>query len=184
MPTDPTPTDRRRPETPAERSWTYLDRSRWAPGPWDREPDKIQWKDAETGLPCLIVRNTLGNLCGYVGVDSSHPWHGIDYGQCFKRCDETWCGHRPDSMIEVHGGLTYADACQTKDRERGICHIPEAGEPDDVWWFGFDCAHSGDLMPYEALRSPGRGIYRSVEYVKHEVAKLAKQLAEVAEPRS
>ena len=24
-----------------------------------------------------------------------------------------------------------------------ICHIPGPGRPKDVWWFGFDCAHSG-----------------------------------------
>ena len=29
----------------------------------------------------------------------------------------------------------------------GICHIPDQGEPDDVWWLGFDCLHGGDLAP-------------------------------------
>lgn len=45
-----------------------VDKSGWARGVWDSEPDKIQWQDAETGLPCLIVRGPVGALCGYVGV--------------------------------------------------------------------------------------------------------------------
>lgn len=32
------------------------DKSGWQPGPWMNEPDKKQWQDPETGLPCLIVR--------------------------------------------------------------------------------------------------------------------------------
>lgn len=53
------------------KSWTFPERCnrvKWGPGPWDGEPDKMQWTDPATGLDCLIVRNTLGALCGYVGV--------------------------------------------------------------------------------------------------------------------
>ena len=64
------------------RSWTYLDRSQWSRGEWDDEPDKMQWSDGVTGLPCLIVRNDLGSLCGYVGVTEGHPLFAIDYASC------------------------------------------------------------------------------------------------------
>lgn len=34
-----------------------VDREGWDQGPWDSEPDKIQFVDKETSLPCLIRRN-------------------------------------------------------------------------------------------------------------------------------
>jgi hypothetical protein len=53
--------------------------------------------------------------------------------------------------------------------------------PDDVFWFGFDCAHMGDRTPgYEAISpSLGREIgatYRTMPYVRAEVESLATQL--------
>jgi hypothetical protein len=154
------------------RTWTIPDRQPAARGPWTDEPDKAQWVDEATGLDCLIVRNRLGALCGYVGVPPEHPAHGKDYYDM------------PD--IEVHGGLTYADRCQEGAEEHGICHVPEPGRPADVWWFGFDCGHCWDLVPgiADALgsigRSPYRGdreVYRDFTYVQAEVAQLARQLA-------
>lgn len=130
-------------------------------GPWHDEPDKAHWVDEATGLDCLIVRNHLGALCGYVGVPPAHPWHGKDYD---------------DVYVDVHGGLTYADRCQ-EDEEHGICHLPEPGRPDDVWWLGFDCAHSGDLVPGVGRVSPYE-TYRDLNYVRDEVAGLARQAAE------
>jgi hypothetical protein len=50
-----------------ERIWTFVDKRKWGPGPWMDEPDKIQYPDPETGLPCLAVRGPLGSWCGYVG---------------------------------------------------------------------------------------------------------------------
>lgn len=44
------------------------DKSQWGEGPWTAEPDKRQWRDEATGLPCLIVRGPHGAFCGYVGV--------------------------------------------------------------------------------------------------------------------
>jgi hypothetical protein len=144
-----------------------IDKSGWKRGPWSNEPDKIQWQDEETGLPCLIVRGPSGSLCGYVGVPPGHLWHGKDYDNC---------------DVDVHGGLTYADACQTTPENRGICHVPSHGEPDHVWWLGFDCAHDGDFSP-----SYGRDLgmptgwggvveYRDVAYVENECRGLAKQI--------
>lgn len=69
---------------------------------------------------------------------------------------------------------------------RGICRIPEEGRTDNVWWFGFDCAHSGDLsdMAYRnTMRDREQSYedsYRTVDYVKREVGRLAQQLAAVA----
>lgn len=148
------------------REYTTMDRTGWPVGPWDDEPDKVQWQDDETGLPCLAVRNGMGAWCGYVGVDESHPMHGKDYD---------------DVDVEVHGGLTFAGTCQpTTDESVGICHTPGEGEPDHVWWLGFDCAHAGDEVPdliRHGLHSDGT--YRTLDYVRSECRNLARQLAEV-----
>ena len=58
------------------------DKSKWGPGPWEGEADKLQFTDPETDLPCLIVRNQLGALCGYVGVLETHPWYRKKYSDC------------------------------------------------------------------------------------------------------
>ena len=194
--------------------WRTKDKSAWGPGPWQEEPDKRQWQDEATGLPCLIVRNNGGALCGYVGVPKGHPDHGKDY----------------DAVdVDVHGGLTFADTCvkltpdaweksrarlegrrdEAKEYPRGdaardiaewsgamgsyeawldkargryICHLPEPGEPDDVWWLGFDCAHLGDTTPAYDAQDSGRrfardGYYKNFCYVEAQVRSLAEQLA-------
>src|SRR5882672_10657734 len=109
-----------------------VDKSNWQRGPWDDEQDKVQWMDDATELPCLIVRGPSGALCGYVGVAPDHPLHGIGY-------------QTPD--IDVHGGLSFAGACQEGPESEGICHKPAPGESDSVWWLGFHCARSSDRTP-------------------------------------
>jgi len=144
------------------RTWRNLEliRTDWDPGPWDDEPDKVYWVDDDTDLDCLIVRNRLGALCGYVGVPPTHPWHGKDYD---------------DVPAEVHGGLTYADRCQPAENEAaGICHVPAAGRSEDVWWLGFDTAHACDRLPWMGGVF-GDGEYRDIAYVTAEVVSLAKQ---------
>lgn len=138
------------------------------PGPWTGEPDKLQWVDAATGLDCLIVRNLMGALCGYVGVLPGHPRHGQDY-------------HDTDDL-DVHGGITFAAGCDEDDPD-GVCHVPEPGRPADVWWFGFDCSHYRDFVPYLATQPsfPASLVkdatYRDIPYVQGECAHLAEQLA-------
>jgi hypothetical protein len=127
------------------------DKSRWRKGVWDQEPDRLEWR--EEGFPCLIVRNSSGALCGYVGVPPGSPYHGLDYD---------------DVDISVHGGLTYAQGC---DEDSPICHVPLAGEPDNVWWLGFDCLHSGDLAP-----DFGFGTYKDISFVKQEISGMIEQL--------
>lgn len=156
------------------KSWATIDRSEWPEGPWDGEPDKAQWTDEATGLPCLIVRNRhYGNLCGYVGVSEGHPVFGLKYD---------------DVRVEVHGGCTFSDFCLDGPEEHSICHVPSPGEPDRVWWIGFDCGHSDDWSPLQEKNARERGYpfdqdpyqsYKVVEYVRAECAKLARQLREM-----
>lgn len=214
-----------------------VDKSEWGPGEWQDEPDKVQWKDEATGLPCLIVRNWSGALCGYAGVSEGHPLFAKDYSatlphECDGSCSAEYDYHRydasPAGMVSVHGGLTFSGFCFDASRERwekwrankprweaeaikypkgdaarslregagqfddyeawklhaqqtSICHLPAPGEPDHVWWFGFDCAHSGDSCPgSDGLLKYGFGgeaHYKDMDYVKGHVASLARQLA-------
>jgi hypothetical protein len=144
-----------------------INKAMWGPGPWDTEPDKISWTDKATGLPCLIVRNRLGSLCGYVAVEPGHPMHGKDY----------------DGVpVTVHGGLTFAGSCnESGPVEQSVCHVPEPGKPGDVFWFGFDCAHSDDVSPvmrdYDLGGRAFGATYKPVGYVWGECVGLAGQLA-------
>jgi hypothetical protein len=159
-------------------TWTgAADRAGWFPGPWDGEPDKAHWKDAATGMDCLAVRNGhSGHWCGYVAVQESHPAFGKDYD---------------DVDAEAHGGLTFADFChETKDPGAGICHVPYPGDPDRVWWLGFDCAHAWDYSPADFMRAQTRSeshwrvrddtTYKTLDFVKDNCRELAAQLAKDA----
>ena len=148
-----------------------VDKSDWGPGPWNNEPDKAQWQDKATGLPCLIVRGPLGALCGYVGVPPGHPAYG-----------------KGDVDADVHGGLTFSNGCSPGPENRSVCHIPDSGESDSVWWLGFDCGHAFDLIPgimavlarVKSRTGPYFGEeYRCFAYVKREVRNLAAQLGEL-----
>lgn len=149
------------------REWTYIDKAGWGNGKWLQECDKCQWTDEATGLPCLIVRTPHhGALCGYVGVDERHSLYGKEYDA---------------ADVEVHGGLTFAGFCQDRDDELGICHIPGEGEPEKVWWLGFDAAHAFDISPAyygrnKHLRPLPNEQYRDLQYVKEQCRQLAQQL--------
>lgn len=172
---------------------TPVDKSGWGPGPWQDEPDRIEWEHA--GRPCLMVRNTQvsGAWCGYAAVDPGHPWHGLNYSRIEIERDEQGGlvvreadRPSPESIIDVHGGLTYSGACRGS-----VCHVAKAGQPEDVWWFGFDCAHGFDLSPLmevalnrarrelgmpSLLENPRHEVYRDVAYVQAQVNSLAEQL--------
>jgi hypothetical protein len=165
-----------------------IDKSTWGDGPWQTEPDRVEWEHA--GLPCLALRNHHGAWCGYAAVPPGHPLHAKDL----------------DSFdIEVHGGLTYASLCEERraDGIAGICHVPKPGDPADVWWLGFDCNHCSDFAPAMHARTRGRGypfsdapydhaaavaanswhveVYRTLAYVQAETNRLAEQLTARAE---
>jgi hypothetical protein len=90
---------------------------------------------------------------------------------------------RGDSARRLKTYAPLADSFekwQAYKQATSICHLPAPGEPDNVWWFGFDCAHSGDHSPAYDRGPRYRGIYRTLEYVRGQCRSLAKQLADVA----
>lgn len=141
-------------------------------GPWMTEPDRVEFE--YQGMRCLMVRNPqLFNWCGYVGVEKQFPIYGKEYEEL--------------GDIDVHGGLTFSSPCSGP-----ICHITD--NPDNLYWFGFDCAHWNDAVPgidfalmtieRPLLSNHDKKSYRELDYVKAETMKLAEQLKEkIKKPR-
>src|SRR3954451_20529037 len=100
-----------------------IDKSDWPEGPWKSEPDKRRWIDEETGYPCLIERNPVGTLFGYVGVPPGHPAHGMQHLAV-------------DEDIKVHGGLTFGGKSPGDLGSVRCGDKPESS--DDTYWFGFN----------------------------------------------
>jgi len=129
--------------------------------PWENEPDFEEWRDKKTGYLCRVKRNEATlSLCGYVAVPIGHKLRGMTYE------DAEGVG------VHAHGGLTFGD------------------NMDGRKWFGFDCAHAGDMCPAFHMRRVAEGsaypdmvkeTYRTFDWVKKETAMLAGFLARAHE---
>jgi len=125
--------------------------------PWENEPDFEEWVDKDTGYTCRVKRNeSTLSLCGYVAVPIGNKVRGMNYQDA------------EEVGVYAHGGLTFGD------------------KMDGRKWFGFDCAHSGDLVPMFHMRRVVEGsdypdiveeTYRTFDWVKKETAKLADSIA-------
>lgn len=121
-------------------------------------------------------------------------WHSLDYQAC---------------PISAHGGVSYAGLCiKTSDddvglyskdhRERSVrisFALPIDAAFAGFWFFGFDCAHAGDWLPFvshrlnkgapvqiASVRGAGqplsRDVYADFVWVRREVERLALQARE------
>jgi hypothetical protein len=162
--------------------WSREEKQVWVEGEWTTEPDKIQWRDCTTNLLCLILRNYIsGGLCGYVGVDNSHPLFGLDYEGAEK-------------LFSIRWEITY---CALSQKEylpkKGIHWVSQQADPDQqIWWFGFAPDKWTDISPLmhphmfnehplnqhlaEELREQGAG-YRNIEAIKIVIRDLCLQIA-------
>lgn len=154
-------------------------------GPWSTEADKIAWIDADTELPCIMRRGEDGALRGYVGVGPGHPFFGMRHDAL---------PHDPG--LTVHGGVDYAEPCDEQGPPAmSVCHVHDLRQghaadeekglvrlalPAQLWWFGFSCNHTYDLVPgaehYRELQAETGRVYRDQTYVAREIADLAAQL--------
>jgi len=184
-------------------SWgTFLDKSKWPRGAWDDEPDRIEWRDPKTGMPCLMLRHTRNGIwCGYIALPADHPWIGQNIYRLSTdgtelTAEDSWEDPR---ALKIHGEITFGPAkCQPaytpEERERlhdpapdwhRVCHTVQPGESDDVRWIGFDCGHGGyhdpDLEPGNDSWDHDRATYRDVDYVINWCARLAAQAQQAAE---
>lgn len=162
------------------------------------------------GMKCVVVMRPMAHRCGYVGVEEGHPLYGKHYNSYLDIKKEDVMDReisgiiplicaaldeddriRIDAYFHVHGGITYSDGGENS----------EYPILSDLWWFGFDCGHSGDSNDYteakklfssdiEVIRRiennerldkeyPVYGKIRSCEYVREECKKLADQLSEM-----
>lgn len=135
-----------------------LPKSQWGPGPWQDEPDALDWCDEATGYACAIRRTmrVAGTLCGYVGVAPGHALHGwrldddLPLRPEFEQGGKTGVidvllyalsgAHAHGTIplgvaLKVHGGITWTGA------------MPDESDASGRWWFGFDCGHAGDFSP-------------------------------------
>jgi hypothetical protein len=141
----------------------WMDKSFWAEGEWQQEPDRIEWVYLD--FPCLIVRQDGGWLCGYVGIPPTHPYYGKDMLD------------NEIKEIQVHRKITLSEISQQSDDPRAVCYrlLPNY---DNYWWIGFDCCHSEDALPImmNFYRFQDSASYKNVEFVKNEVEYLAREL--------
>ena len=110
------------------------------------------------GYKCLIRRTSHGgNLNGYVGLPKGHRFYEKHYD---------------DLNIDCHGGLTWGDFWKDQN--------------DDLWYIGFDTAHSGDYLPFEQMFNRHRvgwswlgenETYRDINYVRQECKNIVDQIS-------
>lgn len=133
---------------------------------------KVEKEWEHLNLKCVVIATDMGYRCGYVAVGPDHPLYGMNYN------DEV------PERLKVHGGLTFSE---------GDSNYPIEGE--NLWWFGFDCAHSGDgkdlnLMsekvkkfhkdnPQCSFLFLNGGPVRTLDYCVNECNSLAEQLDEL-----
>lgn len=143
------------------RLWSHLiDKSRWPAGPWHNEPDRLQWIDPASSLPCLMIRvRYSGNWCGYVGLNEAHP---------------CWNEFYTNINVEAYGDLTYSGWADND--EQGIRFSLDEGDENNYWIIGFDCNHSFDFAPGEIFIHGNPKDYMCMIDVADEVTKLAAQL--------
>ncbi len=90
-----------------------------------------------------------------------------------------WHGLPPDSLpdIEVHGGVTFADAHEPTTY--AAMALGDNRAEGVTWWLGFDCAHGFDLVPrFHRQAWMTDETFKDLDYVKAECAHLARQVIE------
>ena len=164
-------------------------------GAWNTEADKVSWVDDETGLGCIMLRQTNGTISGYVGVGPDHPLFGFESDAV-----------PVDMAADVHGGITYGKACEANRFDRvawgdprkeryTVCHTTfvrtvqdyrtvrtteNEFEHEDLWWFGFDTSHPGDFVPKARVAQRHKGdVYRDQGFVYENCIALARKLKSI-----
>lgn len=177
----------------------FADRSSWGSGPWDSEPDKLQW-ETRSGLTGLLHRNSFGAWCGYVAIERNHPLFEVHYtqstevlrermnermeeevGECppFGVMIRAMFGGEmeptPEIAFNVHGGITFASESHIRKDDGSGIYLED--DDREVWFFGFDCSHAGDLSPgMRKYHLIGDEVYRDMAYAAEQVESLAEQI--------
>jgi len=133
-----------------------------------------------------------GHRCGYVGVKKDNILFGKDYYNNEFGDDKI---QEEVNFIDTHGGLTYAG------QNLAISNLDKY---KDIWFFGFDCNHYGDIGDYEkalelfgdedeelkqelqtmikAIQDfPTPGTVKDLNFVKEEIKYIYEQWKEIEE---
>lgn len=171
-----------KPKMTSEEMWRLFQtnpKALWGKGPWDDEPDYLEFQ-TRFGYRAVIKRmEAYGHLCGYVEVKPGHILHGAHYMECVDDEDddnpfELTARGRYLQGIGVHGRLTFS---QPGDVFRTDDNSDKSG-----WWFGFDCNHSFDSNPVGVgtknfiLGGTDVESYRTMQYVRLQCEELAEGL--------
>lgn len=151
----------------------------------------------KSGLRAVVLMTDMGHRCGYVGIGTDHPLFRVKYDEQHRLLKmnmerttdkmspvQVMCAaaksedelNTPEYVFEVHGGITFSSD--------GSGEYPVAS---NLWWYGYDCAHAGDLPTPDSFM--GRtyantgldrdGVHRTLDFCIDECESLATQLAEV-----
>lgn len=125
-------------------------------GPWLYECDR--YSENYGPLVILLRRNPkLLTWCAYVGITE-------DFNGMYNVKEDML-----RDMLDVHGGVTYAGKCN------GV--LSEAPEENNLFWIGFDTAHSNDYIPgLDIDIQHSSATYKDYEYVLDEARYLADQV--------
>lgn len=150
---------------------------RFGPGPWVGEPDEVAFLTKARYEAFILRHFTMGHLCGYVAVPERHYFYLKSYD------DRAWLPAKegltkpeqvaaalrgqwvtPAGCLIVHGGVTFGGRVSVSPHN---------------WVLGFDCGHSGGLVPDDKRRwADTDGVYRTFDYVEEQCEQLAAQLKE------
>jgi len=161
------------------------------------------WKEHPTTIPEREAFPGVGTLLGNIEVHG-----GLTFADKAKPLSQSEWRHFRTSIEDIREKSkshplsdaiqyltlwedTYNDYEAWIERHNAITirHVTELGEPNDVWWFGFDCNHAFDLAPKvemilrtlmpRHLRGNYRETYRDLNYVVGECTSLAKELMQI-----
>lgn len=147
-----------------------MDKKTWGDGPWQTEPDKLEFN--HNGYDCILIRNRGGAWCGYTQIPKDHPW--------FKDLGIL------DERIDVHGGVTYQGNRMDDDRYfvgfdcahwldlspayRALLREMEVGK------FGAHLKAIEDKYRERLPKIMEEDIYKDIEFAKNECIKMADQI--------
>lgn len=125
--------------------------------PWKDEADRELFESY--GFPCLVQRNMLGSLCGYVGVRKNHRFFAAEI---------------EDLPLQCLKPITYSRKNALPVGAEGM---------DDVWWIGFHTTYWNDVIPrmhdpfiFDVYHKASVEItYRDFAFVRKECEALAAQ---------
>jgi hypothetical protein len=142
-----------------------------------------------------MLRQKDGTISGYVGVGVEHPMFGFEADAV-----------PIDICRIVHGGITYGKACEVNRFDRvawgeprkeryTVCHVTRVRLVqeyktvqttkdefhEDLWWFGFDTNHPGDLKPRDPNGRRKGDVYRDQSFVYENCLALVRKLKSVCD---